>query len=76
MTRIDKKKLKLGQDSDKAMSWFIDHRAYLLEAMFENIDIRIINKQFKEKFTKGGRHKRNVYLKRTLMSKYISIAIN
>lgn len=76
MTRLEKKKQSRSKDLELALEWHQDLRGALLETIFENNDVRIIKRQFKHKFTKGDRRKRNHYLKRTLMCKYCSIALD
>lgn len=61
------------RDFDAMMEWFNDLRAYLLEAMFENIDLRIIARQFKRKLSSRGVNNR--YFKRTRMDEYVKVSI-
>lgn len=54
--------------------WWLDLRAYALEAMFENIDLRIIADQFKRRFTTRGVSNR--YFQRTRMQQWINGAMD
>lgn len=47
--RITKKKEKLEHGLELFMYWMSDLRGFLLEADHENIDLRIIRRQFKRK---------------------------
>ena len=74
MTRIEKKRADHWRDFDAIMEWHQDHRGCLLEAMEENSDLRIIQRQFKRRWTTRGRHNR--YFSRTRMIEYMHIAID
>lgn len=74
MTRLEKKDADYWRDFDAIMEWHQDHRAYLLEAIDEGIDLRIIQRQFKRRWTTQGR--RNRYFRRTRMVEYMYIAID
>lgn len=74
MTRVEKKQADHWRDFDAIMEWHQDHRAYLLEAMDENTDLRIIQRQFKRRMVAGGR--RNRYFRRNRMIEYLYLAID
>lgn len=74
MTRLEKKNADHWRDFDAIMEWHQDHRAYLLEAIDEGIDLRTIQRQFKRRMTTRG--VRNRYFKRTRMAEYFDVDVD
>lgn len=71
--RQRKKQRQLNHDLQLLSEWFIDYRGYLLEAIHENVDLRIIDQQFKKRMLRKGNYNR--YFKRTQMNRYRKEAI-
>lgn len=74
MTRLEKKEADLDRDLGLWMEWFQDFRGAMLEALEENIDVRVIVRQFKRKMIRRGNYNR--WFNRTRMGHYEQVALD